>query len=194
MKSEDVREACGRETVLAVERAGRTAVINLLFKYSAKRVSDLSTQMLCSYLDEVQALQPPPVPESSIRLSLPVKFMVGDRVCEHDAATCVKGVVTGYEVRYVVQEDGHGPPGFARRGEKLKHAPIVPAPAPPSAPYDFTELYQACMRAEKIIGTGSVRAVLFKHSGETAPSRLKVQDVNVVIRALQDACAAALSW
>lgn len=57
---------------------------------------------------------------------IPTKFKIGDRVCNHNTRTCVKGVVVGFEVRYTVQEDGCDVPHLARRAEYLKLEPVDP--------------------------------------------------------------------
>lgn len=122
----------------AVERAGRQKVEALLGRYDANNVRELRYCHAAEFIREARELQPdppPPVapPARNGTVLVPVKFIVGDRVSNSDDTTQpVAGLVVGYEVRYIVKQDHLPMPTFARRGEKLKHAPAAP-PAPPAA-------------------------------------------------------------
>jgi hypothetical protein len=74
-----------------------------------------------------------------------VKFKIGDRVCNHATDECVKGEVVGYEVRYIVKQDGMPVPCWARRAEKLKLESLDPLV---EAQKEITRLQQRIAKLE----------------------------------------------
>lgn len=181
-----MKEAAAALTA-ACNRVGNARVQNLLATFGVGKLPDLQLRDVDTLIAKCNALQPEPTP-----VSMKPLFALGAKV--QSANSCLKGFVTGYELHYIVDAKHQKPISF--KGEDLRPQPVeVPPPAPVAAdPVDFSPLYLAFERAERLLGLDAARRVLHFSSGVAIPSHVKAQDVNACIVSLRKhADAAALA-
>ncbi len=117
---DELRVRARKSTIAAGNRVDREAVIAILKRYDATRVSHVADAALPDFIDEIEAL------ESKKFASLEVQFLLGEEVTTIFRPQ-ERGIVVGYEVRYIVNFGSIVPPRYGHPAKRLKrHSGVKP--------------------------------------------------------------------
>lgn len=199
----EMKDAVGA-IMRATDRAGRSAVIELLKSFGVARLTDIRLGDVDAFIRRCDALQPEPE-----AVSMKPAFNIGAHV-RPKGRSGFKATVVGYELRYRMKSDhNEAATTHAWHPDKLERVPEpakspephpwksgnwpmpepVPAPQPAKSwsmlepKFNLEPFYQLCLQYERAFGRDSLVMHLHQLGGVRTASQVKAQDIpNVIAR------------